>query len=198
MIPLPPGPFACILADPPWGFRTRSGTDVTPHRTDVDHYDTLTHDQLLALPVNAIAAPDCALFMWVVDSHLEMALELGRTWGFTYRTRAFSWLKMKNDFSGSRMGMGYWTRKETEFCLLFGRGQPPRLSRGVREVIFGDTVAAPRREHSRKPDEQYERIEQLCAGPRLEMFARQHREGWEAWGDQVDRFPSDPIMELIG
>lgn len=195
---LPSGPFGCILADPPWGFRTHSGTDVTPHRTEIDHYSTMTHADLLALPVAPVAARDCALFLWVVDSHLEMALELGRTWGFTYKTRAFSWLKMKADFSAPRIGMGYWTRKESEFCLLFTRGRPPRLDKGVREVMFGDTVAAQRREHSRKPDEQYDRIERLVGGPYLELFARQQRIGWQAWGNQTDRFTRDLIADLIG
>lgn len=193
---LPRGPFGCILADPPWAFRTHSGTDVTPHRTESDHYSTMSRDELMELPVGDIAAKDCALFLWVVDSHLDFAIELGRAWGFTYKTRAFTWLKMKADFSAPRMGMGYWTRKETEFCLLFTRGSPPRRDKGVREVMLGDTIAALRREHSRKPDEQYERIERLVGGPYLEMFARQQQPGWTAWGNDVDRFT--PVMDLIG
>lgn len=191
--PLPAGPYQTILADPAWGFRTFGGADVTPHRTKDDHYETMTHAELLALPVADIAGKDCALFLWVIDSHLKMALEVGEAWGFTYKTRAFTWLKMTADFSKPRIGMGYWTRKESELCLLFTRGKPPRLEKSVREVII-----APKREHSRKPDEQYELIERLVGGPRLEMFARQRQPGWDAWGNETDKFVGDPLMELIG
>lgn len=187
MTALPTGPFGAILADPPWHFRTWNGKKAVPNRTPVDHYSTMRHEELAALPVLEAAAPDCALFMWAVDSHLDAAIELGRGWGFRFVTQAFVWVKTG---SGSTeedprpaMGLGYWTRKESEVCLLFTRGRPRRLSGGVRQVIL-----APRREHSRKPDQQYERIEQLVGGPYLEMFSRTEREGWSAWGNQVGKF----------
>lgn len=191
---LPPGPFPVILTDPPWAFETYGKKHTTPHRAATDHYATMTADQLMALPVADVAAKDCALFMWVVDSHFEEALALGRAWGFEPKSIAFVWLKrdpldarqvtmLRPIAEPAKIGMGYSTRKQAELCLLFTRGKPKRLSKGVRQVI-----EAPRREHSRKPDETFARIEALYAGPYLEMFARERRPGWEAWGNQTDKF----------
>lgn len=196
---LPEQHFGCILADPPWAFRTLSGSDRTPtqkkafHQAD-DHYKTMSLDALKALPVGDLAGKNCALFMWVVGSHLDAALELGRAWGFELKTDAFIWLKerlwdagqldlLTGDVPPPGISMGYWTRKQSEACWMFTRGKPRRLSKGVRQVIV-----APRREHSRKPDEQYDRIEALVAGPYVELFARTQREGWSNWGNETGKF----------
>lgn len=197
-LPLPSGPFGCILADPPWAFRTFSGENMTPHRCAEDHYKTVDLDGLKSLPVASVAADDCALFMWIVGSHLAESIELATAWGFSFKTDAFYWIKQRlrdadqidlftDDIPEPRMGFGYWTRKQVEPCWLFTRGNPRRLNKGVRQAIV-----EPRREHSRKPDEQYARIEQLVVGPYLELFARQSWLGWSAWGNQVDRFKSAP------
>lgn len=199
--PLPAGPFGCILADPPWAFRTYSRPKgAVPQRRDdhaaEDHYATMSREELLAMPVANVAARDCALFMWAVDSHLDQAIDLGRAWGFEFKTLAFIWAKTtKSAAPGQfgffppetvhRIGMGYWTRKQAEVCLMFTRGRVRRLHSGVRQII-----EAPRREHSRKPDETHARIQRLVAGPYLEMFAREPREGWTVWGNQTDRFAS--------
>lgn len=192
MTPLPAGPFACILADPPWSFLTYSKTRTTPHRTAVDHYSTMSHEDLCALPVADVAAKDCALFMWVVDSHLDAAIDLGRAWGFEFKTIAFIWCKTTKRAKQfgffppetvHRIGMGYWTRKQAEICIMFTRGKPRRIGKGVRQII-----EAPRREHSRKPDETHDRVQALVAGPYLELFARQPRAGWTVWGNQTDKF----------
>ena len=191
---LPRQHYGCILADPPWAFRTFSGENMTPHRCADDHYSTMGFDELAALPVWEVAAKDCALFMWVVGSHLEESIALAKAWGFAFKTDAFYWIKQRlvdadqidlftNDIAEPRMGFGYWSRKQVEPCWLFTRGSPARLSKGVRQVIV-----EPRREHSRKPDCQYERIEALVGGPRLELFARHRRPGWDAWGNQTDKF----------
>jgi N6-adenosine-specific RNA methylase IME4 len=178
MIPLPQGPFGAILADPAWSFRTYGGKQVAPAR-GAQPYPVMSLADITALPVASIAARDALLFLWTV-SHLQSeAYEVAKAWGFTPVSIAFVWDK-------DRMGMGYWTRQETEICHLFKRGRPKRLDRGVRSLI-----RAPRREHSRKPDEQYERIERLVAGPYLEMFARQARPGWQAWGNQTDFFSGE-------
>lgn len=182
MEPLPRGQFGCILADPPWSFKTWSGKTGTPHRSANDHYVTTATSRLIDIPVAEVAAPDCALFMWVVDSHIPDAIELGRAWGFEMKTRAFTWRKLAAN-GQARIGMGYWTRKQTELCFLFTRGKPRRKDKGVREIID-----APRREHSRKPDEQYERIEALVDGPYLELFARQAWPGWTAWGNETGKY----------
>ncbi len=191
---LPTGHFGCILADPPWAFRTFGGENMTPHRCAEDHYRTMSFDDMAALPVGARAAKDCALFMWVVGSHLTEAIALADAWGFTFKTDAFYWVKQRlieadqadlftNDLPEPRMGFGYWTRKQVEPCWLFTRGKPRRIGKGVRQVIL-----EPRREHSRKPDCQYGRIESLVDGPYLELFARTTRPGWTAWGNQTDKF----------
>ena len=164
--------YGVILTDPPWHFRTWSSKGAG--RSPV--YDTMTFEQLAELPVAASAAPDCALFMWAVDSHLQTAFDLIEAWGFTYKTIGFIWVKPS-------IGMGYWTRKQAEICLLGTRGKPKRLNAGISQVI-----KAPRREHSRKPDETYRCIEELVAGPYLEMFARQKRDGWASWGNEVGKF----------
>ncbi|MDZ7894189.1 MAG: MT-A70 family methyltransferase [Sphingobium sp.] len=191
---MPRGQYGCILADPPWAFQTYSGENMTPHRCAEDHYRTMTLDQLKALPVGELAARDCALFMWIVGSHLAESIELAAAWGFAFKTDAFYWVKQRlfdadqmdwitGDVAEPRMGFGYWTRKQVEPCWLFTRGKPVRISKGVRQVIL-----EPRREHSRKPDDQYQRIEALVGGPRLELFARNRRAGWDSWGNQVGKF----------
>lgn len=175
MEPLPSGPFGAIVADPPWAFRTYSRQSVAPAR-GAQPYAVMSLADIAALPVADVAAKDCLLFMWTV-SHLQReAFDVADAWGFKPVSIAFVWDK-------GRMGMGYWTRQEVEICHLFKRGRPSRLGKGVRSVI-----RAPRREHSRKPDEQYGRIEALCGGPYLELFARQAWAGWSAWGNQTDRF----------
>lgn len=172
--------YGVILADPPWSFATYGGKQATSHRSAEDHYSTMSHADLLALPIKELAAKDAALFLWVVDSHFPEALALGRAWGFEFKTCAFIWVKTTRD-GDPRMGMGYWSRKETEQLWLFTKGKPKRLSMGVRQLIF-----APKREHSRKPDEQYAKIEALVGGPFIEIFARQRYPGWDQYGNQND------------
>jgi N6-adenosine-specific RNA methylase IME4 len=172
---MPDGKFGAILADPPWSFRTYGKKNVAPAR-GAQPYEVMSLADIKALPVEAAAAKDCLLFMWTV-SHLQLAaFEVAAAWGFKPVSVAFVWDK-------SRMGMGYWTRQEVEICHLFKRGKPPRLGKGVRQLI-----RAPRREHSRKPDQQYERIEALVGGPYLELFARQSWAGWSSWGNQARKF----------
>lgn len=180
---VPAGGFRTILADPPWRFLTWSRRITLPTRAALDPYPTMTLEQMKALPIGEVAAKDCALFMWVIDTHVDQAIALAARWGFKYQTRAFVWIKTSKRTGKPIMGMGHWTRKESEEVLLFTRGSPKRLSRGVRQLIF-----APRREHSRKPDEQYALIEQLVGGPRLELFSRTNRVGWTSWGRDVGKF----------
>lgn len=173
--PLPSGQYGCILADPPWSFRTYANDNVAPARGK-QPYAVMSLDDIKALPVADVAAKDCLLFMWTV-SHLQAAaFDVAAAWGFQPVSVALVWDK-------GRMGMGYWTRQEVEICHLFKRGRPKRKSKGVRQLI-----RAPRREHSRKPDEQYARIEALVDGPYLELFARQAWPGWSAWGNESDKF----------
>lgn len=184
------GAYGVVYADPPWGFLSYSGSLMTPHRHSSceDHYRTMTFDELCDLPVSELAKPDAALFMWVVDSHLDVALALGKAWGFKYKTRAFEWLKSTKDGTGYRISMGYYTRKQCESCLLFTRGAPRRIEKGVRQII-----EEPIRRHSQKPDETYRRIERLLPGPYCELFATQRWPGWEGWGHG---YPNDTRRHL--
>lgn len=177
--------FGAILADPPWRFVTRSAKGRGRSPDGAGHYETMTLDAIKALPVADLAAPDCALFLWAIDPMIPEALDVGRAWGFTFKTLAFVWAKHAvHDPRRFPMGTGYWTRANPETCILFTRGRPQRLARDVPRLIV-----APRREHSRKPDETRARIERLVAGPYAELFARQTAPGWRALGNQTDRFP---------
>lgn len=175
-LPTTPGGFAAIVADPPWSFKTWSGKTGTPHRTAEDHYSTMTVKDMYHLPVADVAAKDTALFMWTLGSHIDVSIELAKAWGFSFKTDVFIWDK-------DSIGLGYWSRKQAEQCFLFTRGKPIRKGKGVRQII-----RAPRREHSRKPDELFKRVETLVDGPYLELFARNHRPGWTVWGNQTNKF----------
>jgi N6-adenosine-specific RNA methylase IME4 len=170
-----------LLIDPLWRFKVRSRKG--EGRSACQHYRTLTIDEIKAFPVADLAAADSWLFLWAPTPHLPVAFDVLTAWGFSYSGTAFCWAKLNKSGVGFHMGMGYSTRKNVELCLLGRRGHPPIQAHDVRELIV-----APRREHSRKPDERYARIERLCAGPYLELFARQQRQGWTALGDEVDRF----------
>jgi len=186
---LRPGCYGAILADPPWSYEVWA-RDAQNTRLASAHYDTMTWEELAALPVAELAAPDCVLFVWSVWPSLPRALETITAWGFTYKTCGFDWMKADArqvslfvDEIPAQVGMGYWTRANTEPCLLATRGKPKRLNADVRQGII-----APRRQHSRKPDGIHERIERLVAGPYVELFARQRRAGWDCWGNQTDKF----------
>jgi N6-adenosine-specific RNA methylase IME4 len=120
------------------------------------------------------------LFLWATDPLLPRALDVIEAWGFVYKTVAFTWVKTNRTGRGFFTGLGYWTRANPEICLLATRGNPRRVGRDVPRLLI-----APRREHSRKPDEVYGRIERLVPGPYLELFARARRPNWTAWGAEV-------------
>jgi len=172
--------YGAILADPPWHFKTynEKGRNRCPDwkrfkGSPCRHYETMTLSTIKSIPVSQLALPNCILFLWGCWATLPHAMEAIDAWGFAYKTAAFVWCK------SGRMGLGYWTRQNTEFCLLATKGKPQRLSKAVVQGI-----TAPRRLHSQKPDEVRERIEQLVAGPYVELFARSSRPGWDSWGDQ--------------
>jgi N6-adenosine-specific RNA methylase IME4 len=181
MIPFPDIRAGAILMDPGIAFKTRSpkGEGRSPQR----HYNCAPIDVLAALPIADIALPDCFLFCWIPLPHVPLVEPLMRSWGFEFSGAAFSWAKLYPSKINWFMGTGFSTRHNTEICWLGRRGQPKRKSAGVREL-----VVSPVRGHSRKPDEVYKRIEALCDGPYVELFARQRWPGWVSWGDQVDMF----------
>jgi N6-adenosine-specific RNA methylase IME4 len=172
--------FSAISADPPWQYETYSGKG--KDRAAERHYDTSSLDQIKTLPVAALAADNCVLFMWAVMPQLPEALEVIRAWGFEYKTAGFCWLKNNRSGEGFFTGLGYWTRANAELCLLATRGKPTRLNADVHQVLI-----SPVAEHSRKPDEVACRIERLVSGPYLELYARRPRAGWMVWGNQIPR-----------
>ena len=177
-----PGKYGVVYCDPPWSFATYSRKG--KGRSAEAHYDCMSLDAIKALPVADWAAPGCVLFLWATDPLLPAALDVIGAWGFVYKTVAFTWAKTTKDGTGWPIGCGYWTRANPEMCLLATRGHPERLSRSVRQLLI-----APRRQHSQKPDEAYERIEALCPGPYLEMFARGRAERWDSWGLELEAGP---------
>lgn len=184
--------FPVIYADPATSFKTRSAKGMG--RSAERHYRTMTWPQLFDLggEVQRVAAPHAVLLLWTTWPHLVNSLKLMETWGFQYKTCGFDWLKADGasiDLFDSPikadMKMGYWTRSNGEPCLLGTRGRPKRQSAGVRMGVI-----EPARQHSRKPDIIYSRIEKLVKGPYLEMFARTQRPGWTAWGNETGKFRS--------
>jgi N6-adenosine-specific RNA methylase IME4 len=168
-----------ILADPPWKFKTRSAAG--EGRSANLHYKTEGIEEIMELPVEQLAAPDCVLFMWMVDWCPGDALALIEAWGFQHQTTAFTWAKENRLGEGWFMGQGYWTRANPEDCWLATRGHPKRLYADVRQFLV-----APVMDHSRKPDEIHDRIEHLVPGPYLELYARRERPGWMTWGNELE------------
>jgi N6-adenosine-specific RNA methylase IME4 len=167
-----------IYADPPWQFVTRS--ERGEGRSANQYYRTEGVEQIKRLPVDQLVADDAVLFLWVVDWCPSQALEVVEAWGFRHKTTAFTWAKQNASGEGWHMGQGYWTRANPEDCWLCTRGAPKRLYDDVRQL-----VVAPVMEHSRKPDEVYDRIERLVEGPYLELYARRERPRWVSWGDEL-------------
>ena len=184
--PLPDRKYPCILADPPWSFETWGRH--TGRRHADTHYPVMSFDDICAVPVGDLAEETACLFLWVTQWLTPIHLKhLEEAWGFTHRTKAFCWVKLSKH-GLLHWGMGYATRQGVEDCLMWVRGDRSLVvAHDVHQVIV-----APVREHSRKPDEQYDRIERLLGmqepGGKIELFARQTWPGWTTWGSETDRF----------
>lgn len=188
--------WSVIYADPPWAFKNRS--ELGEERNANQHYDTMTLEDIMALPVRDIAADDCILAIWVTDPTLAQAMEVIRAWGFEYRTVGFYWAKTWEDADLHEMhetrsfpiGTGYITRANPEQLWIAARGEPRRRIHEIDGILKTDMSIrrlqfAPRGEHSRKPEKFRRLIERLYDGPYLELFSRTRAEGWGAWGNQV-------------
>jgi len=175
----PAGGYGMIMADPPWSFAAWSGQG--KHRAPAAHYDCMTLDRIAALPVEQLAARDSLLWLWATHPMVPQALHVMAAWGFQYKT---SGVWVKRGASGKlAFGTGYLLRCASEPFLLGTRGKP-KTTRATRSVIEG-----PRREHSRKPDEAFAAAEALMPSVRrVELFSRQHRPGWDAWGNEAGKF----------
>lgn len=174
--------YDVILADPPWHFDVWD-EDTGAGRSASAHYPTMSIEHICAIDVASLAAPNCALFLWCCwPSMNEYPWRVLSSWGFAYKTIAWEWVKLNKSSFGFHVGMGYYTRANTEPCILAVRGKMPVAARDVQALI-----CSPVRDHSRKPDEQYAKIERLYPGAKyLEMFARRRRPGWDVFGNQVE------------
>ena len=174
--------FRTILADPPWRFINRTGK-VAPEHRRLSRYDTMTTDEICALPVCEITEETAHLYLWVPNALLPDGLRVLDSWGFHYKSNII-WQKIRKDGGSDGRGVGFYFRNVTEILLFGVRGKNARTEAPGRSQV--NFIAARKREHSRKPDEQYDIIENCSKGPFLELFARGTRPGWTYWGNQAD------------
>lgn len=177
--PLPKKKYSIIYADPPWKFKSYSdkGLDKSADK----HYNCMSIEDIHDLPVENIAATDCILFLWVTFPLLDKGIETIEKWGFTYKTIGFNWVKKNKKSDSLFWGLGFWTRSNSEICLLATKGKPQRFSKSVHSVVISKIE-----KHSKKPAVVRDKIVELCGDlPRIELFAREKTEGWDAWGNEV-------------
>jgi len=175
LIPFPDKKYKIIYADPAWSYSDKA---LAGNRGASCKYDVMTLELIKALPVNTIADDDCILFLWATYPLIQEALDVIKAWGFTYKTKAFTWVK-KTKIGTYFMGMGNWTRANDEIVLLAVKGKPKRVDCGISSIVVTDI-----QEHSEKPDEVRQRIVKLCGDiSRIELFARTKIHGWDTWGN---------------
>ncbi len=174
--------YGTILADPPWQFTNKTGK-VAPEHRRLARYSTMKLDEIAALPVPEVAAPTAHVYLWCPNALLPDGIAVMKAWGFTYKSNIV-WHKVRKDGGSDGRGVGFYFRNVTELILFGVRGKNARtLAPGRRQV---NLLATRKREHSRKPDEQYNIIESCSPGPFLELFGRGTRSGWKTWGNQAD------------
>ena len=170
--------YKIIYADPPWQYRVYSKKGKS--RSAENHYHTMNIDDIRSLPVGEIADDDCVLFLWITFPCLKEGISVMESWGFTYKTCGFNWVKRNKKKDTYFMGLGFWTRSNSEVCLIGTKGHPKRVSKAVPQVCDARVM-----EHSRKPSEIRDRIVELCGDvPRIELFSRSAAPGWHHWGNQ--------------
>lgn len=179
--------FRTILADPPWQFQNRTGK-MAPEHKRLSRYPTMKLEEICDLPVSEFASDTAHLYLWVPNALLPEGLKVMASWGFAYKSNLV-WHKVRKDGGSDGRGVGFYFRNVTELVLFGVRGKGARtLQPGRRQV---NLLATMKREHSRKPDEFYEIVEDCSPGPYLELFARGARPGWTAWGNQADDYSPD-------
>lgn len=187
--PLSFGAYTLIMIDPPWHFTTRS--DKGQGKSPAAHYGTMTMEEIAALPVADLAADDCLLWMWCTGNNLPQALQILDAWGFTFSTSG-AWVKTTRR-GKIAFGTGFVLRNSHEPFLIGRRGAPRIAVRNVRS-----TLMAPVRQHSRKPDLAYQEARRLIPyGRAADVFSREQREGWEAFGDECNKFSADAALPLL-
>ncbi len=175
-------PFGTVLADPPCRFTNRTGK-VAPEHRRLSRYDTMTTEEIAALPVGGLVADRAHCYLWAPNALLGEALMVLHSWGFSYKANIV-WAKRRADGGPDGRGVGFYFRNVTELILFGVKGRLRTLPPGRTQV---NMIEARKREHSRKPDEQYALVESCSPGPYLELFARYPRTGWAVWGHEADR-----------
>ncbi len=179
--------FHTILADPPWQFQNKTGK-VAPEHKRLSRYQTMSLDEICALPIALVCSSPSHLYLWVPNALLPEGLRVMQEWGFQYKSNIV-WHKVRKDGGPDGRGVGFYFRNTTEMLLFGVRGKHARtLAPGRRQV---NIIKSMKREHSRKPDEQYKIIEACSPGPYLELFARGSRKGWTSWGNQSEQYSPD-------
>lgn len=170
--------YNVVYADPPWRYNDKMKSQGGGAE---GHYQTMNIEEIKALDVEGITTEDATLFIWVTFPLLQEGLDVIKAWGFKYKTVAFTWVKRNQTNDSYFLGMGHWTRSNAELCLLGVKGKPKRVSGGVRSVLDSRRLR-----HSEKPNEARQRIVKLMGDvPRIELFARDHREGFDIWGNEL-------------
>ena len=173
--------YHTIYADPPWQFQNRTGK-VAPEHKRLNRYETMRLEDIVRLPIAALADEKCHLYLWVPNALLPEGLEVLQAWGFTYKTNLI-WEKVRKDGQPDGRGVGFYFRNVTEVLLFGVKGDKNRTLDPARSQV--NLIRSIKREHSRKPDEVISLIEQCSPGPYLELFARGDRAGWDKWGNQA-------------
>lgn len=174
--------FQTVLADPPWRFINRTGK-IAPEHKRLARYGTMKTEEICALPVGDFAQDPAHLYLWVPNALLPEGLAVMKAWGFNYKSNIV-WHKIRKDGGSDGRGVGFYFRNVTEVLLFGVRGKNARTLGPGRSQV--NMIQTRKREHSRKPDEQYSLIESCSKGPYLELFARGTRPGWTYWGDQAN------------
>lgn len=180
------GVYKTILADPPWQFTNRTGK-MAPEHKRLSRYSTLSLAEIKSLPVDKVTEKNSHLYLWVPNALLSEGLEVMKSWGFTYKTNLI-WYKIRKDGGPDGRGVGFYFRNVTEIILFGIKGKMRTEAPGRRQV---NIISSQKREHSRKPDEQYGIIESCSPGPYLELFARGPRQGWDQWGNEAEEYSPD-------
>lgn len=184
------GPYSIIYADPPWFYNDRRNKGTRFCGGALHHYPVLKTPQICGIPVDKWASQDSVLLLWATWPNLHEALKVISAWGFTYKTLGFIWVKTNRKSGEPFFGIGYYTKSNSEPCLLATRGNPIKpLTNGISQILEapGSLLVAPRGAHSEKPALARDRIVELFGDlPRLEMFARQRAPGWDAWGNEIN------------
>lgn len=176
--------FTTIVADPPWQFTNRTGK-VAPEHKRLNRYETLTLDDIKSIPVASITNDTAHLYLWVPNALLPEGLEVMKAWGFKYKSNII-WYKIRKDGGPDGRGVGFYFRNVTEILLFGVKGKNARTLKAGRTQT--NIISTRKREHSRKPDEQYNIFENCSSAPYLEMFSRGKRKGWTCWGNQAEEY----------